>query len=440
MLALRRAPLQSAGKVGSSEHRRLDVRQQAPPAAAACERRKLLASWHCNSLFMQSETMELDEADLDPGAEERLVEEDVGGEGESGPVGTFTVLQPEALEFNDCLCVYMGALDAVLSLAVVGNIFFSGSIEGSIHGYDLETGALVQNLKGHTSWVIKLVHRGGRLISASRDCSIRSWDLATSECVGSVVLPSPITSVDCCGGLMYVGCHNQGIHVLDMNNSLQGVKVLQGIHLAAISALFCISERELLSGSYDRLAKRVVFPEGSTVALYHSSKIPFGISHVVRSLAYEAESDIAFVGSSDGKIRAYQGSSGETLFDIAVCVGPVLSLLIADGRLYSGSDDGIVRRFKVGDGVLEYEYKGHSGGVTALALGVDSSSGGCQLFSGSYDHSVRCWDIAGTTRILDILEAQKLEEEKRAQEAAAQAAAEAATSKQKKPKGKGKKK
>jgi WD40 repeat protein len=116
-------------------------------------------------------------------------------------------------------------------------------------------------------------------------------------------------------------------------------------------------------------------------------------------------------------------------------------------KLYAGYEDGAVRQFDGASGTLEYEFRGHTDGVTTLWVEAsmphpeDPNSVEMVLYSGSYDHSVRCWDLQGTQKYLEYVNAKRAEEERLERERAEEMARlEAEASKGSKKEGKKKKK
>ncbi len=59
----------------------------------------------------------------------------------------------------------------------------SGSWDGTLRLWDLETGKSLRTLEGHTDWVsaVAVLADGRRALSGSEDGTLRLWDLETGE-------------------------------------------------------------------------------------------------------------------------------------------------------------------------------------------------------------------------------------------------------------------
>ncbi|WP_233849335.1 hypothetical protein [Paraburkholderia sp. HD33-4] len=91
----------------------------------------------------------------------------------------------------------------------------------------------------------------------------------------------------------------------------------------------------------------------------------------------------------DSTIRLWNPASGmceATLEGHSVSVDALV--VLADGRLASGSWDTTIRLWNPASGVCEATLEGHSGGVTALEVLADG-----RLASGSLDRTIRVWQF-----------------------------------------------
>jgi F-box/WD-40 domain protein 7 len=63
-------------------------------------------------------------------------------------------------------------------------------------------------------------------------------------------------------------------------------------------------------------------------------------------------------------------------------------LEVFEGKLFSGGDDKTVKIWDIESTKMQEELSGHDNGVTCLAFANQ------ELFSGSFDHYIICWDMA----------------------------------------------
>ena len=70
-----------------------------------------------------------------------------------------------------------------LAFSPNGNCIASGSNDGTIRLWDVETGAEIMKLKGHNLWILSLAFSpdGKRLISTSRDRILKLWDISVGK-------------------------------------------------------------------------------------------------------------------------------------------------------------------------------------------------------------------------------------------------------------------
>ncbi len=78
-----------------------------------------------------------------------------------------------------------GHTDAVRALAVANNRLFSGSYDGTVKVWDVDTLACLKTLAGHTGPVRTLVYSGGHMFSGSYDKTARARPLACLFCAMS---------------------------------------------------------------------------------------------------------------------------------------------------------------------------------------------------------------------------------------------------------------
>ena len=88
-----------------------------------------------------------------------------------------------------------GHTDAVRALAMADNKLFSGSYDGTVKVWDVETLECLKTLAGHTGPVRTLVYSGGHMFSGSYDKTVYH-SCASSTCVWTTV-PEKWTELRC---------------------------------------------------------------------------------------------------------------------------------------------------------------------------------------------------------------------------------------------------
>ena len=216
----------------------------------------------------------------------------------------------------------------------VNSSVFAGYNDGEIVSYSLEDPSINQSFKGHSSAVTALKY-GKKLISASQDSTIRIWNIATQECDVIYQFADPISDL-------------------------------------------VIREHEIIAGSWDRMLRIVDLRENTIKDTLIASEQPIK--------CMESEGNIVYVGGCEMVIRAWdlENSSGKELKGHKSWV---LGLKVHGEYLYSYSDDRTIKIWDKVSGRCLEDFGGHDDGVTC----IEFADG--MLYSGSYDHSIRSWDL-----------------------------------------------
>ncbi|MFT5170735.1 MAG: WD40 repeat protein, partial [Candidatus Marinamargulisbacteria bacterium] len=158
-----------------------------------------------------------------------------------------------------------GHSDVVEALVVTDNRVISADRSGGIQVRDKEGASLVA-IAGHEESVTALVVAGDTLWSASRDKSIKSWDLNSGSCVGTIVGHSGgINAMTKVGQFLVTGSGDETVKVWDSGTGRQmlsfdahkgGTKFtcfgIQGDRLFIGEASGRISEHNIMSGEFVR--------------------------------------------------------------------------------------------------------------------------------------------------------------------------------------------
>ena len=162
-----------------------------------------------------------------------------------------------SLNTLDLLQVFTGRhTDVVLSIAFSpnGQTIASGSRDYTVRLWDVNTGAHLNTLSGHSGWVNSVAFSpdGKMLASGSQDGTIRLWDTNTGENLKILTGSNPINSVAFSpdGKTIASGSSDSTVRLWDTNTG-ENLKILTGHDHLVSSVAFSADGSMLASGSWD---------------------------------------------------------------------------------------------------------------------------------------------------------------------------------------------
>jgi WD40 repeat protein len=286
----------------------------------------------------------------------------------------------------------------------------AGGGVGSIKVWDInDAEECIMSLKGHTRFVSALHTHQGRVCSGSGDTSIRIWDFGSGECEKTLSGCDGKVGALCSYGNVLVSGSKDGAtnHKIRLWNTDKGqcVRTLQG-HSDWINVL-CAHDKMLFSGSGDRTVRIWDLERGKCLLKYENPSF-------VLSLYHHAGHNLLYCGTYDGMIRTWdlRVSQGKVIRTVKAHGSGVLSLAHHDGLLCSGSKDETIR-------VWDYRTLGmtaSTGNSTNNKWGATSNNNSVRTFvghnnavkclisynnkylaSGSYDRTVKLWDVTSAS-------------------------------------------
>lgn len=276
-----------------------------------------------------------------------------------------------------------------------------------------------------------------KIVTGSRDCTIRVWDAHTYECTavlgcpsknpGAVVPPIPSNLVTGRGVAPFMKVissftspeptydlsglyHTGSVLCLQYHNSIMitgssdctcivwditaGYKPIRRLrhHTAGVLDV-CLDSKYIVTCSKD-----------TTVCLWDQST-----GELLRKLlghrgpvnAVQMRGDLLVSASGDGVAKLWNLTSGLCIKEFpSKDRGMACVEFSPDARtILAGGNDQVIYQFDTSSGELEREFDGHNGLVRSLHL--DNSNG--RVVSGSYDHSVKVWDLASGKNTADFM-------------------------------------
>ncbi|KAJ8580795.1 WD40 repeat-like protein [Rhizopogon salebrosus TDB-379] len=246
-------------------------------------------------------------------------------------------------------------------------------------------------------WSLACVGASHDVVSASEDGSIRQWR-RDGEPVGepwegkggaiATMAVSPDETMVVSGGL------DGRVWLWNKKNGKIVGDPWEG-HNSTVTCLdWSPNARQVASGSYDGTIRRWNPDTGQQIAP------PIQTGQWVLVVKYSPQGDRFASGGEDNMIRMWS-KDGELLVEIRGHDSWVSSLCWSkDGqRIFSGSGDATIRKWRSIDGGVLAVLRGHTNGVTSLCLAPDE----CHLVSASGDYSVRIWDLKTDLQVGGLL-------------------------------------
>jgi WD40 repeat protein len=269
------------------------------------------------------------------------------------------------------------------AVAVHGRCIISASRDGTLRVWDLDTGKTLQVFEGHKARVNAVAMVDNQhAVSASNDNTLRVWDLETGQSLqtleGHTSWVRAVAVVD--SHRVVSASLDLTLQVWDLETG-QTLQTLAG-HTGRVDALAMVDDRRIVSASFDRTLRVWDLESGQTLQTLKGHRQ--GITAVA------VIDDHRIVSASfDGTLRVWDLETGQTLRIVKVNKGPVTSVAVVDGcRIISTSHDGTLWVWDLETGLTLQSFQGHTDWVRAVVV-VD---GRCAV-SASDDRTLRVWDL-----------------------------------------------
>ncbi len=251
--------------------------------------------------------------------------------------------------------VFIKSSGSILSIAISpdSQLLVTG-VEHEICIWEIASGKLLFNHRGHTDWVVTLAFspNGNILASGSHDGTVRLWNACTGQCL----------------------------------------KTLRGHSDRVLTLSFSPDGATLASGSSDRTIKLWQVSDGTCLETWEEAH-----SDRVMAVMFSPDRQTLITGGDDGFVKLWCLSTGNCLYKIATHINWMLAIALShDGKkLAIGSDGNKVRIFDVITGECINTLQGYNQYAWSVAFSSDDRF----LATGNEDQTVQIWDVSTGKRL-----------------------------------------
>ena len=269
-----------------------------------------------------------------------------------------------------------------------GTRIVSGSRDKTVKVWDAATGENTLTLRGHGSGVESVAFSpdGTRIISGSADKTVKVWNTATGE--NTLTLRGHEDEVDSVafspdGTRIVSGGWDWTVKVWDAATG-QNTLTLRGHEDNVYSVAFIPGGTRIISGSADKTVKVWDAATGENTLTLR------GHEGSASSVAFSPDGTRIVSGSYDKTVKIWDAATGENTLTLRGHERAVYSVAFSpDGtRVVSGSMDNTIKVWNAATRENMRTLHGHEGSVSSVAFSPD----GMRIVSGSADNTVRVWD------------------------------------------------
>jgi WD40 repeat protein/serine/threonine protein kinase len=281
------------------------------------------------------------------------------------------------------------AVITALEFSPDGSRLVSASRDRTVRVWDVQSGECQRLIKGHEDAIYAVhVSRDGRnLLTASKDQTLKLWSLASGKCLQTFEGHTGAVRSCCLTSdqrFVLSGGQDHTIKLWDASNG-RCLRTMKG-HVGAISALsLSADERHLLSGAGDKRA--LLWEVASARCLRNAVEE----KAVITSVCLGDEASDALVSCWENAFRLWDVGTGEALRSFRGHTDRVTCVRFSADAQYaiSGSWDKSMRLWKVATGRCLRVFEGHADKVNAVCLSAD----GRYAASAGDDKEARLWAL-----------------------------------------------
>ncbi len=277
-----------------------------------------------------------------------------------------------------------------VAVSADGSTVAAAADDHVVRMWDTATGELRSRLAGHEDWVrtVAISPDGQTLASGSSDHTVCLWSLANGSLQHRVMA--------CDKAITDVSFHpnSQQLAVVGFCNTLEIINTSTGQTTEEFSCSCADNRAVAFSPDGERMAAagrngriRIWNVQDGTL-----QQDIAGGNRRIRVLTFSPDGAWIAAAGDGPTIRVIDIASDLEVMSLPARPGRVLSMVFIDKRhLATGGTSNRIRLWELESGTAVCDLVGHTGSVAALACAKDGNT----LVSGSYDTTLRVWDLSG---------------------------------------------
>jgi WD40 repeat protein len=263
----------------------------------------------------------------------------------------------------------------------------SASKDWTVKLWDLPTSRCLRSFEGHRDQVnaVAFSPDGAYALSGSTDKTLKLWGVSTGSCVStfrghSDAVNAVALSPD--GNYAISGGADRTLRLWDTTTG-RCLRTVEAHRDQLMAVAFTADGTQVISGSQDATLKLWDLASGSCVLTFE------GHQAGVRTLALSRDRRFALSGGDDRTLKLWDLNSGECLRTLEGHQATIHSVaLSADGHYaLSGGDDRILKLWDLNSGECLRTLEGHQATIHSVALSAD----GRYALSGGDDRILKLW-------------------------------------------------
>jgi WD40 repeat protein len=269
-----------------------------------------------------------------------------------------------------------------------GRYVASASRDQSIRIWDLaaKENKEAYTLRGHSKevWAVAFHPNNRHLLSVSWDATARLWDFKAANEIKRYTHTKDVNGIALSrdASQMLTGCDDEKVYLWNLNNG-EVVKKFSGHANYVYGVAFSPDGRLVASGSVDKTVRVYDLNSGQVLKTFE------GHNDSVTNVAFLSNTQV--LASGDSVIRVWDLASGKEARRFEGHNGRVQGMAVSpDGRrVLTGGDDRTMKLWDAQTGKVIQSFAGHTDSITCVAFSHD----GRRAVSGGYDRTVRVWGL-----------------------------------------------